>query len=62
MPRQYFICETQILKVKRIKICKSNNPAKGGGLNTPQLALGFHTRGHKYQIINNTNCSFNIIL
>jgi hypothetical protein len=24
--------------VKRIKICKSNNPAKGGGLNTPQLA------------------------
>jgi len=32
-----FICETQILKVKRIKICKSNNPAKGGGLNTPQL-------------------------
>ena len=28
------ICETQILKVKRIKICKSNNPAKGGGLNT----------------------------
>jgi hypothetical protein len=33
-----FICETQILKVKHIKICKSNNPAKGGGLNTPQLA------------------------
>ena len=27
-------CETQILKVKRIKICKSNNPAKGGGYNT----------------------------
>jgi hypothetical protein len=24
--------------VKRIKICKSNNPAKGGGLNTQQLA------------------------
>ena len=33
-----FICETQILKVKRIKICKSNNPAAGGGLNAPQLA------------------------
>jgi hypothetical protein len=42
-----FICETQILKVKRIKICKSNNPAKGGGLNAPQLALGFHTRDIK---------------
>jgi hypothetical protein len=27
-------CETQILKVKRIKICKSNNPAKGGGFHT----------------------------
>jgi hypothetical protein len=39
-----FICETKILKVKRIKISKSNNPAKGGGLNTPQFALGFHTR------------------
>ena len=25
------IRETQILKVKRIKICKSNYPAKGGG-------------------------------
>ena len=32
------ICETQILKMKRIKICKSNNPPKGGWLNTPQLA------------------------
>jgi hypothetical protein len=30
-----FICETQILKVKRIKIWKSNNPAKDGGFNTP---------------------------
>jgi hypothetical protein len=37
------ICETQILKGKRIKICKSNNPAKGGGLNTSQMDLGFHT-------------------
>jgi hypothetical protein len=34
---EIFICETQILKVKRIKICKSNNPAKGGGLKAPQL-------------------------
>jgi phospholipid-binding lipoprotein MlaA len=33
------IRETQILKVKRIKICKSNNPAKSGGLNTTQGAL-----------------------
>jgi phospholipid-binding lipoprotein MlaA len=33
------IRETQILKVKRIKICKSNNPAKGGGLNATQRAL-----------------------
>jgi hypothetical protein len=33
-----FIRETQILKVKRIKIWKSNNPAKGGGFNIPQLA------------------------
>jgi hypothetical protein len=39
--------------VKRIKIFKSNNPAKGGGLKYhaawcgkkfPKLALGFHTR------------------
>jgi hypothetical protein len=30
--------------VKRIKICKSNNPAKGGGLNATQIDLGFHTR------------------
>ena len=34
------ISETQILKVKRIKICKSNNPAPGGGLNTRQRNLG----------------------
>jgi len=34
------ICETQILKVKRIKICKSNNPAKDGRLNSTQRALG----------------------
>ena len=48
-----FICETRIPKAKRIEIRKSNNPAKGGGLNTPaaccenkfpKLALGFHTR------------------
>jgi hypothetical protein len=25
-------------------ICKSNNPAKGGGLNTSQIDLGFHAR------------------
>jgi hypothetical protein len=34
------IRETQILKVKRIKICKSNNPAKGGGLNAPAVCHG----------------------
>jgi hypothetical protein len=62
MQSRYFIGETQILKVKRIKICKSNNPAKSGGLNTPQIALGFHTRDQKYQIFNNTNYSLNIIL
>jgi hypothetical protein len=48
-----FNCETQILKVKRIKICKSNNPAKGGGLKYPAAwcgkkfpkhTLGFHSR------------------
>jgi phospholipid-binding lipoprotein MlaA len=33
------IRETQILKVKRIKICKSNNPAKSGGLNATPRAF-----------------------
>jgi phospholipid-binding lipoprotein MlaA len=33
------IRDTQILKVKRIKICKSNNPAKSGGLNATQRAF-----------------------
>jgi phospholipid-binding lipoprotein MlaA len=33
------IRETQSLKVKRIKICKSNNPAKSGGLNATQRAF-----------------------
>jgi len=31
--------------VKRIKICKSNNPAKGGGLNNPTPDWGYLTRG-----------------
>ena len=35
-----FISETQILKAKHIKICKSNNPSKGGGLNIRQRNLG----------------------
>jgi hypothetical protein len=31
LSNKIFIRETQILKVKRIKIWKSNNPAKDGG-------------------------------
>ncbi len=34
------ICETQIQKVKCIRIFKSNNPAKNGGLSTKQIAVG----------------------
>jgi hypothetical protein len=36
----HFICETQISKTQCIEICKSNNPAEGGGFNTPQLCCG----------------------
>jgi hypothetical protein len=40
-----FIRETQISKTQCIEICKSNNPAEGGGFNTPQLCCGisFHS-------------------
>jgi len=34
-----FIRETQISKPQCIEICKSNNPAGGGGFNTPQPRL-----------------------
>ena len=34
------IRETQISKTQCIEICKSNNPAEGGGFNTPQLCCG----------------------
>jgi hypothetical protein len=39
--KAFFICETPILKAKRIEIGKLNNPAIGGGYNTPRIALRF---------------------
>jgi hypothetical protein len=44
-PIDSFIRETQILKVERIKICKSNNPAKSGGLNTTAACCGISYPG-----------------
>ncbi|MBN1415557.1 MAG: hypothetical protein JW973_10690 [Bacteroidales bacterium] len=38
--RLLFIRETQISKTQCIEICKLNNPAEGGGFNTPQLCCG----------------------
>jgi hypothetical protein len=37
--RDIFIRETQISKTQCIEIFKSNNPAEGGGFNTPQPRL-----------------------
>ena len=53
-----FIRETQISKTQCIEICKSNNPAGGGGFNTPQpclLWLGPH-RGRQARLPDGQVC------
>jgi hypothetical protein len=40
---------SRIIQFRSVEI--GNNPAKGGGLNIPQLALGFHARDYADAII-----------
>ena len=41
MGKLIFIRETQISKTQCIKICKSNNPAEGGGIKFQSLLWDF---------------------